>query len=230
MTAALIAGCTLVGFAVGAMAGVAVERVPQKVRVFAGPFPEPARWVRQPLGVLVTVGTGALFGATAARFEDNWALPAYLVLMAGLVVLSLIDLRTHLLPNRIVYPLTVAVTALLALAALIDSRGGTYGRALLAGLVAFFAFLTLHLIAPGGLGFGDVKLSFVLGLALGWLGWGELAVGLFLAFAYGAVIGIALIATKVRGRKDPVPFGPFLAAGTITAILVGYAIVDAYKM
>jgi leader peptidase (prepilin peptidase)/N-methyltransferase len=79
------------------------------------------------------------------------------------------------------------------------------------------------------MGLGDVKLSFVLGLALGWFGVGETIVGLFLGFVYGAVVGMVLIVTKLRTRKDHVPFGPFLAAGAMTAVLVGDVIVDWYR-
>ncbi len=70
------------------------------------------------------------------------------------------------------------------------------------------------------MGFGDVKLSFTLGLALGWIGWGEVFLGLFLGFLYGAVIGMALIVARRPQGEAAVPFGPFLAAGTLTAILV----------
>ena len=114
---------------------------------------------------------------------------------AALVVLAAIDLEHFLLPNRIVYPLAVVTIALLALAAIADGHGDAFVRALLAGLVAFGAFLVLHLISPRSMGFGDVKLSFTLGLALGWIGWGEVFLGLFLGFFYGAVIGMFLIAT-----------------------------------
>jgi leader peptidase (prepilin peptidase)/N-methyltransferase len=78
------------------------------------------------------------------------------------------------------------------------------------------------------MGFGDVRLSFVLGLALGWLGWGYVGLGLFLGFLYGAVIGVGLIATRLKGRREHVPFGPFLAAGTLTAALWGHTILDWY--
>jgi len=87
----------------------------------------------------------------------------------------------------------------------------------------------LHLISPRSMGFGDVKLSFTLGLALGWIGWGEVFLGLFLGFLYGAVIGVLLIATRLRAKSQPVPFGPFLAAGTLTAILVGSSIISWYR-
>ncbi len=117
---------------------------------------------------------------------------------------------------------------LFGLAALGDGAGGDYVRALLGGLAAYAFFLTVHLIAPNGMGFGDVKLSFSLGVALGWISWATVFLGLFLGFFLGAVIGVILIATKVRGRRDHVPFGPFLAAGTVLAILFGAPLLDLY--
>lgn len=226
MTAALVVVCTLVGLGVGVALPVVIERVPEKVPVLSGPFPEPARSLRTGTGRFVALLTAALFGATAARFGTDWVLPAYLVLVAALVALSVIDLRLFLLPNRIVFPLAGAAVGLLGLGALAEGELGSYGRALLAAVVAFVVFAALHVVSPRSMGFGDVKLAFVLGLYLGYLGWGELVLGLFLGFLYGAVIGIGLILARVRTRKDHVPFGPFLAAGTITAILVGEAILD----
>ena len=179
--------------------------------------------------LFVTVLTGALFGATAARFDDSWLLPAYLVFTGALVALAVIDFETYLLPNRIVYPLTVAMLALLAIGTAADGDLGAYGRGLIAGAIAFVIFFVLHLVSPRSMGFGDVKLSFTLGLALGVLGWGDMVLGLFLGFLYGAVIGLVLIATKVRGESQAVPFGPFLAAGAITAVLVGAPILDWYR-
>jgi leader peptidase (prepilin peptidase)/N-methyltransferase len=179
--------------------------------------------------VLVTVVCGALFGAMAAEFADSWALPAYLVLTAALVALSAIDLEHFLLPNRIVYPLTGAMLVLLGIASLADDDVDALTRGLLGGLVAFACFFVLHMVSPRSMGFGDVKLSFVLGLSLGWLGWGEVFVGLFLGFLYGAVVGIVLIVAKFRDRKQALPFGPFMAAGAITAILVGDAIITWYR-
>lgn len=226
MTAALVVGCTILGLVVGALLPVPIERVPEKVPVLAGPFPEPARSLRTGTGWLVTVGTGALFGATAARFGADWVLPAYLVLVAALMALSVIDLRCFLLPNRIVFPLASAAIVLLGLGALAEGEPGAYGRTLGAGAASFLVFALLHVVSPRSMGFGDVKLAFVLGLYLGYLGWGEVVLGLFLGFLYGAVIGIALILTGLRTRKDHVPFGPFLAAGTLTAVLVGQVVLD----
>ena len=154
---------------------------------------------------------------------------AYLVLTAALLALAVIDLETYLLPNRIVYPLTVAMLVLLPLGLLADDDAGAIGRGLLAGVIAFAAFFVLHLVSPRSMGFGDVKLSFTLGLSLGCVGWGEMVLGLFLGFLYGAVIGIVLITVSKRGRGQAVPFGPFLAAGAVTALLVGMPILDWYR-
>jgi leader peptidase (prepilin peptidase)/N-methyltransferase len=78
------------------------------------------------------------------------------------------------------------------------------------------------------MGFGDVKLAALLGLYLGWITLGHVPLGLFVGFALGAVIGIGLMLTRRKSRRDPIPFGPFLAAGAIIAILAGNPILDWY--
>jgi len=228
MTIVLVVGCSILGLAVGWCLDPVITRVPRKLPVFGPPAVDepPVSNVRR---VLVTVLTGTLFGATAARFDDSWLLPAYLVLAGALVALAVIDFQTYLLPNRIVYPLTVVMLALLALGSAADGDLGAFGRGVLAGAIAFLVFFVLHLVSPRSMGFGAVKLSFTLGLALGVLGWGEMLLGLFLGFLYGAVIGIVLIATRLRAKDQAVPFGPFLAAGAMTAILVGAPILTWYR-
>ena len=225
MTAAVVVASALLGVPVGMAIDVVVTRVPQRLPVLGADARAAIQYRRA--GVLAVV-CAALFAGVAARLADSWALPAYLVLTAGLVALSLIDLEHYLLPNRIVYPLAVAVLALLTIGAVGEGDGGAMVRALLGGVASFVTLGVLHLASPRSMGFGDVKLAFVLGLALAWLGWGELVLGLFLGFLYGAVVGLALMALRVRGRKDHVPFGPFLAAGTLTAVLWGDAILRWY--
>jgi len=178
---------------------------------------------------LIELLTGVLFAAVGARFSHSWALPAYLVLTAALIALSAIDLEHYILPSRILYPTDVAVFVLLAAASAAEHDWGALGRAASAGIVAFAVFYLIHVVSPKGMGFGDVRLSFLLGISLGWLGWGELFGGLFAGFLYGAVIGSALIAVKVRGRKQRIPFGPFLAAGAMTFVLFGGPLVDWYQ-
>lgn len=254
MTGLLVVGCFLFGLIIGSFLNVVIWRVPRGESIVTpgshcprcdaeiAPYDNVpvASWVvlrgrcrhcgarisaRYPL---VELACGGLWAAMALRFGWSWDLPAYLVLVSALLALALIDFDTFLLPNKIVYPLSVAMIVLLGLAAVLEGSGDAFARALFGGLAAFAFFLTVHLVAPRGMGFGDVKLSFSLGVALGWLSWGSVFLGLFLGFLLGAVVGVTLIATGIRTRRDHVPFGPFLAAGTVLAILVGQPILDLY--
>jgi leader peptidase (prepilin peptidase)/N-methyltransferase len=84
----------------------------------------------------------------------------------------------------------------------------------------------VYTASRGGLGDGDVRLSPLLGAYLGWLGLGYVPVGLFLGFLFGAVVGVAAMAIGTAGRKTAIPFGPFLAAGTIVAVFIGDWVID----
>ncbi len=117
--------------------------------------------VRYPLVELLTAG---LWVGLALRFGAAWELPPYLVLAAGLVALSLIDLDHFLLPNRVLYPTGFMMAALFVIPAVVDGQGDDYLRGVLGGAVAFTVFFVIHVISPRGMGFGDVRLSFVLGL------------------------------------------------------------------
>ena len=93
-------------------------------------------------------------------------------------------------------------------------------------LLSFYFLLVV--IYPRGMGLGDVKLAGVLGLVLGWLGWGELAVGGFLGFLFGAVVGGLLMLVRKAGRKTKIPFGPFMIVGALIAVLWGGELWDLY--
>ena len=227
MTAVAVVLGGVLGFVVGWALDPVIVRVPQRQPVL-GPLDEELPSSASGRRIAVAVIGAALFAAVSGRFHDSAALPAYLVLTAGLVALSVIDLDHFILPNRIVYPLTAVTTALFGIAGLADGDVDRFVRSLLAGLVALAIFFVLHMISPRSMGFGDVKLSFVLGVALGWLSWGTVLVGFFLAFAYGAVVGVALLLTRSHTRTQAVPFGPFLAAGTLTGVLVGSQIITWY--
>jgi leader peptidase (prepilin peptidase) / N-methyltransferase len=82
-------------------------------------------------------------------------------------------------------------------------------------------FYLLWYVLPAGVGFGDVRLSGLLSMALGWLGWGELVTGVYGGFFLGAVIGIVLTLAKVVKRKQMFPFGPFMLVGALVGVLVG---------
>ena len=158
-------------------------------------------------------------GAAIISFAAS--LVAYLYLAAVSVVLSLIDLDTHTLPNTIVLPSYVVGVVLLTCSSAITAD---YGRLLSAGVGLAALWLLYFLMAvlyPGGMGFGDVKLAGVLGLFLGWLGWGPLVVGAFSAFLLGGLFALALLASRRVTRKGGIPFGPWMLAGAWVGIFAG---------
>jgi leader peptidase (prepilin peptidase)/N-methyltransferase len=78
------------------------------------------------------------------------------------------------------------------------------------------------------MGFGDVKLAAVLGLYLGFLGWGNLLVGAFAAFVFGGVFGLVLMLIRRAGRKSTIPFGPWMILGAWIGVFAGAALADVY--
>ena len=134
---------------------------------------------------LIEATTAVLFAGIAARIGFSWSLPAYLVLTAGLLALACTDFEYLLLPKRIVYPVLVLVGVLLALAAAITHHWHQFLIATVCAIVWFVVFFAMNAISPRLLGFGDVRLAPVLGLALGWLGVRYALLGFFAANLLG---------------------------------------------
>ena len=171
---------------------------------------------------LVMGTTAVLFALVAAVHHDDAArLWLGLALVAFLVPLTLVDLQTRLLPNKLTLPAAVVAVVL---GLLVDASGET-GR-LLAGLAAGGFFLVVAVAYPKGMGLGDVKLAAVLGLFLG----REVAAALLVALVAGVLVGVLIMGRRgiAEGRKTAVPFGPFLALGGVVAVLLGEGMVDAY--
>jgi leader peptidase (prepilin peptidase)/N-methyltransferase len=171
--------------------------------------------------VVLGVVTAVVLGGFAARLGDDVVLAAYAVFGLSLVAMSAVDLERQIIPNRLIYSTLALMVPLFVVAAAVDDRWGSLGRAAIAGAAAFVAFLAVHLAVPRGMGFGDVRLSGVIGFATGWLGLGHAFVGFFAAFVLGAVVGIGAMAVSGAGRKTRIPFGPFLAAGAVLTVLFG---------
>ena len=250
----LACACAVVGLAVGSFLNVVIWRVPRGESVVRPPSACPGcgtpvrprdnvpvvSWLllrgrcrdcKEPISgryPLVELLTAAVFVVMALRIGADWALPAYLYLAAVGVALAVIDLDHRRLPDALTLPSYVVVAALLGLAALLGSDSGDLLRALLGGAAMYAVYLVLCFAYPAGMGFGDVKLAGVLGMATGWLGWGSWGVGLFLGFLLGGIFGIALVVRGRGGRKTAVPFGPFMLAGALLAVLAGQPLADAY--
>jgi leader peptidase (prepilin peptidase)/N-methyltransferase len=135
-------------------------------------------------------------------------------------VLAYVDWHTKLLPFRLVAPSYVIVAVLVSLAALVERDVDVLVRAAAGWLLAFGAFVLMWLVYSKGIGYGDVRLSGVLGMALGAVGWQELLVGMYAAFLFGAVGGGLLSLARKVDRKG-YPFGPFMVLGAWFGVVSG---------
>jgi leader peptidase (prepilin peptidase) / N-methyltransferase len=175
---------------------------------------------------LVEAGTAVVFGVTAVHFGAGWDLAIYLVLFVGLIPLAVIDGYQRLLPIRVLYPVLAATIALL-LADSIDHH--EWHRLLVAGAcgaVWFGAYFLINLALPHALGFGDVRLVGLLGLAVGWLGVSVVFIAFFASNILGIVGALIMMVLGKAHRKTPIPYGVFLALGAGVAVLIGPSIVS----
>ncbi|MFG2228588.1 prepilin peptidase [Streptomyces sp. NPDC048723] len=190
---------------------------PARCQVPAGTAPHPYGRRAAPLAALVGAFCAVLGAVVGARPE----VVVFVGLAPVVVLLALVDRAVHRLPDVLTLPLAAGAAALLGVAAPLPRAGGDWRLALLGGGALGAAYLLLHLINPAGMGFGDVKLALSLGVALGWYGWGVWSAGAFLGLLYGALYGLILLLRGPDERNQGYAFGPFMAAGTLTGVLLG---------
>jgi len=192
---------------------------------------------------LVELGTAVFFAAVAwfvlatfaARTEGTaqtvatiLALAAFLYFASISVALALIDLDTQRLPNSIVLPAYPIAAVLLTVAALTAGAPERLLTMAVGGVSLFAAYFAMASLYRGGMGFGDVKLAGVIGLFLGWVGWGPLVVGAFAAFLLGGLFSLALVMTRGATGRTAIPFGPWMILGAWVGIFAGEQIATAY--
>jgi leader peptidase (prepilin peptidase)/N-methyltransferase len=164
--------------------------------------------------------TAAAFVVLGVKFGREAALWPALALAVILVAAAATDLEQRIIPNRL-----MAAGAVLALVLWTIADPGRLPENLIAGAAAGGFLLIAAIAYPAGMGMGDVKLAAVMGLFLGKL----VGPALFLGFAAGALVGIALVAARgPAARKQGVPFAPFLALGGMLALLFGSGLIDWY--
>lgn len=256
MLAALIVLVALLGPVVGALLTRVIDRVPAGLPLWHpltrcpdcdAPLADPRRarmgrlagghrcadcgavaGARYPL---VAAGLAALFVAVtvfAWQRAQLPLLPALLYLTAAGLALAVIDVDVHRLPNAIVLPSYPILAVLLAVAAALSGDWGALARAGIGAAALLAFYLLLVLVYPAGMGWGDVKLSGLLGAVLGYLGWGAVLIGAFAGFALGAVGAVVLMALGRGNRRTALPFGPFMILGAAVGIAAGGPIAEIY--
>jgi len=251
-TTLVVIASVVMGLVIGSFLTVVVDRVPRGASVMAPPSECGAcchrltapdmvpigSWVAlrgrcrhcgAPIGieplVIESLNT-ALFVAFGLKFGAHAVLTAFWCLAAALVALVWIDLHEFRLPREITYVAFTISLMIMMNAAVIDREFESFRDALIGAGIALAIMAVIYFASRGGMGDGDVRLAPLLGLHLGYVSLAIVPVGLFFGFLIGAVVGVVMMAASKAGRKTALPFGPFLAAGTVLAIFVGQDFVD----
>jgi leader peptidase (prepilin peptidase) / N-methyltransferase len=186
--------------------------------------------------LLVEIGTGLLYVLLLQRYGLSLEF-GVLCLYSGLfIALSLIDLMHGILPNAIIYPaMPVALIIYVFLGQNLTGLNTNFFQwnfgfaflpallnSLVGGIISFTLLLIVVILSRGGMGMGDVKLAGLIGLMTGF----PLSIiSLFITIITGGMVAVVLLLSRLRKRRDPVPFGPFLCLGALAAIIWGRDII-----
>jgi len=175
---------------------------------------------------LLELSTAILMAAPFFVYASVWVACGVSALLALMPVISVIDLEHRIIPNRIVYPALIAFPIYLVVANLFGAPVDLVRMVI--GFAAYGGILFVVALISRGMGMGDVKLAALIGLVLGSLSLGQVAVAAGAAIILGAIGAVAALA-RGAGRKGAIPFGPFLAAGAVVAALWGVQLADWYQ-
>ncbi|KQV91166.1 methyltransferase [Massilia sp. Root351] len=167
---------------------------------------------------IIEACTGLLSAALVWQFGSGWMGLATLLFAYLLIAMTFIDADTQLLPDDLTLPLLWAGLLININGTFVPLQDAVIGAA--AGYLALWSIYWLFKLATGkeGMGYGDFKLLAALGA---WLGWATLPTIILLSSVVGAVVGICLMVFAKRGRNNPIPFGPYLAAAGLIALMFG---------
>lgn len=228
MDVSRIAVCVILSIPAGYLIGLLVDRIPDALPL-GKDLPAPRFTGKYLLAHLLAAITFGLAGLRLS--EEPWTfLIPMLVFLTSAIALSLIDLETLRLPDRLVAPTFLVLLALITIIDVIEQQANLIRYALLGSLIFFGFLFVFHLIFGNrGLGFGDVKAAAILGLMLGWISDPEpihvlvlVIWAVLIAFTLSAVLGFALWIG--RGRSRSYPIGPFLVFGTCATMFFSHPI------
>lgn len=188
-----------------------------------------------PRSTVVEVVTALLFGLVFLKYGMGVQFVILAMAVSLMIAVSVIDLEHKLILNRMIYP---AIVVLMFVAPFWPELGiarsfwgnsgmiGSLASSMVAGGGAFLIFFAIILIFPAGMGGGDVKLAGAVGLMVGFP---HVILALWLAIVGGGLVAIFLLLSRKRGRKDAIPFGPFLALSAVAVLLAATEIVEWYQ-
>jgi leader peptidase (prepilin peptidase)/N-methyltransferase len=251
-TTLVLIACIVMGLVVGSFLTVVVDRVPRGGSVVQPPsacgscgnrLTAPdlvpiVSWLvlrgkcrhcgtaigKEPL--IIEIANASIFVAFGLKFGADPVLPAFCIMGAALVALVWIDLHEFRLPREITYTAIALSSPVIVIAALLNDEPERIWQGALGAGIALAIMGLIYVVSRGGMGDGDVRLAPLLGLHLGYLNPAIVPVGLFWGFLIGAVVGVIAMMVGKAGRKTALPFGPFLAAGTVIAVFAGQWFID----
>lgn len=178
--------------------------------------------------LLIEILTGSLFALILWRYDLSAEFAVTVFYCCIFIVIMFIDLEHRLILNRVTYPAALAALIISIFYpqpdGLISGVPGVTNH-IIGGAFGFILFFAVAIIRPGGMGFGDVKLAGLIGLVTGMP---MVLVALFLGIVAPDLVVAALILFRLKKRKDPVPYAPFLGAGLIITLIWGQSILDWY--
>jgi prepilin signal peptidase PulO-like enzyme (type II secretory pathway) len=178
--------------------------------------------------VAAGVVTGLLFGGAAYHFGPHVIVAPYDAFFALLVAVSFTDLSHRLVPRWLIYAGLAVIVPLLMVTAAVDHSWHDLGGSAIAGAIAFALFFAVWWFVPRGMGFGDVRLAGVIGVAVGYLSLLHAYIAFLAGFVAGLVFGLGVMATSPSGRKTRIPFAPSLALGAVVSVFWGGHVAQAF--
>jgi prepilin signal peptidase PulO-like enzyme (type II secretory pathway) len=191
--------------------------------------------------LIVELGTGLLFAYLVYRYGLTWELSLSIFYSLLLLILLVTDIEKMLIPNAVTYPAIFMVLLLsgivmalhlrpqwsvvLPVSGFMEWLNNYLLNAITGCLTGFLLLLLVVIISRGGMALGDVKLAALIGLMVGFP---MVLVGLFVAIILGGLAAAVLLIAKRKGRKDPIPFGPFLCIGGMVSMFWGKALLAWY--
>lgn len=211
-------GLAVVAVLVCAFAGLAIPAVIATLPPPVGAVGASPRLAIRAAGTCALVGTVLALGLGASA-----GLLVPLTVVPHGVLLAIVDLRTRLLPTRVVWPMLGLAWAAVLLVGVLTRDGDAVLRAAIGAVGVSAFFHLLWWVRPDGMGYGDVRLSVVVGTVLGFLGWAELVVGVYAGFLAFALVAIArAVVRRDRGSlRTASPYGPFLLGGAVAGAVLG---------